>query len=221
MFRCSCYREKVSPGAPFPQTNPELPYQELWRAQIQRWQARLPHGHRLGSPAAILEALQGALWLDCLGVELDDAIATRILRRALYREYEVSWQHSNLPLADRLGHLSAPDAPALDLPAHLQDFADAYLLGRGSEGSLRRAIPHFGSRRKVRCLNSLLLDALTVGAPLQDLKRRAARLCAAAARDGITSAHVQEARYLRRALRMLEPSPEVRQLQESLKGILV
>ncbi|PCJ55188.1 MAG: hypothetical protein COA70_02760 [Planctomycetota bacterium] len=210
----------MSPGAPSPQTYSELPYQELWRRQILRWLARLPHGPRLGSPESILEAVQGSLWLDCQGLALDDAVATRILRRTLYREYEVAWKHSTLPLADRLGQLSAPDPPALELPPHLHDLADAYLLGLGSAGSLRRAMAYFGSRRKVRCLNTLLLDVLTDGAPLQDLKRRTARLFAAAARDGITPAHAREARYLRRALRMLEPSHKVCLMQDSLKGIL-
>jgi len=198
-----------------------LPYQELWHAQIQRWKQRLPRGHALGQAEDILSNLQGALWLDCLDIDLDAATATRILRHALYREYEVTWQHQAFSLEEALPYLHAPrPLPArLELPPHAQAFAEVYLRGHGPEGSLQRAMPHFGSRRMVRCLNTLLLELLTDGRPLQDLKRRAARLMASLARDGASQAHTQEVRYLRRALRMLEPCAEVCKLQDSLKGI--
>ena len=194
----------------------ELPFQELWRAQIARWQSRLPRGQSLGAAEDILRGLQGALWLACFGMDLDNQEATRILRRVLYREYEADWQHQALSLGEFLPYLSAASPTPLELPEHAHPLADAYLHGQGSEGSLCRAMEHFGSRRKVRCINTLLLDLITEGEPLVDLKRRAARLLTSAARDGALKAHVQEAGYIRRALRMLQPSTEVALLQEAL-----
>ncbi|MDA0666732.1 MAG: hypothetical protein O3A95_00500 [Planctomycetota bacterium] len=182
---------------------------------------RLPQGRALGSAEDILTGLQGALWLDCLDRDLDDATATRALRRALYREYEVTWKRQTFSIGEVLPYLHAAEAPLtkLELPQHAQAFADAYLLGHGSEGSLQRAMPQCRSRRMVRCLNTMLLELITDGQPLRDLKRRAARLMASLARDGVTKRHAQEVRNLKRALRMLEPCAEVCKLQHSLKGI--
>lgn len=209
----------MPPQTPSCTTNSELPFQELWCAQIQQWQRRLPRGWALGTAEDVLRGLQGALWLACLGVELDSKTATRILRRVLYREYEVAWQRHALSLSEVLPYCTASSPALLDLPEHGHALAEAYLLGYGPEGSLARAMPFWGSRRKVRCMNTLLLDLLTEGDPLQDLKRRAARLMAAIARDGATKANLQEGGFLRRALRMLHPSPEVRLLQDSLSGL--
>lgn len=210
----------MSPRALAPAPLSELPLEELWQAQIRRWQRRLPRGYALGTAEDIFIALQGELWLECLGLELTLVTATKALRRVLYREHEVAWQHSAFPLAQALPFLCAAAPLPLELPEHALPFAEAYLQGQGSEGSLRRAMPHFGSRRKVRCLNTLLLQHLTDGAPLQNLKRRAARLMASVARDGITKVHAQEARYLRRALRMLDPCAEIVPLLDCLRPIL-
>ena len=49
--------ERVPPPTPPRRESHVAPSRELWLRQIRRWQARLPGGARLGSPARILDEL--------------------------------------------------------------------------------------------------------------------------------------------------------------------
>lgn len=201
-------------------------FHPLWKRQLRAWQARLPQGWLLGTTEELLDELQGALWLEMhRHPQPNPILARQALRRVLYRDFEASWVHRIFPFEEALdspaalGH-SPVEGTLVDLPAGLRPIAHSYLAGDGPEGNLRRGVQQLGSRRRVRLFNTLLMAALSVGPPLQDLKRRMARLCVAVSHEGMLPAHRRQARTLNRALSMLEQTEEIRGLRRALSGIV-
>jgi hypothetical protein len=197
---------------------------------VRRWQQRLPRPGAIGSASDILDSISGALWLELAACAKPVEQRQRCLRRVLYHEFERDWRRPYVGLDSALPKLSVPQVSpeswlgpidvSLDLPSHLLAWAHSYLDLGGPQGRLDRGAALCGSRRQTRLRNSAIFNNLADGRFRRDLQRRAARLLSAAALDGASPVHRQEAGAILCILKMLQPTPELTAMRQAVSNIV-
>lgn len=159
----------------------------------------------------------GALWLELAATGAGSADPSRAVRRAWYEEFERWSRRAPLPLP---AEVAAPPRRSTPIPEGLKPWIEELLRAAPLPGRVRPATRALGlTRAHLRLRATAIWRALGDDSRFSNVRRRAARLCARAAREGHSSRVRGEARLLCALLSVLEVPADIARLRAVLRPL--